>query len=173
MASAILTPVREYLSTSYRPDRDFIDGELKERNVGEQPHASIQGILTAIFHANRDAWQVRALPEQRVQVTPTRYRIPDICILRRSDPKDPIITTPPLLCIEVLSKDDTLTELQERVNDYSAMGVAHIWAIDPLLRIGYVASPRGFVRPEDGTLSVPNTGITVRLADLFTEMDEM
>ena len=51
MASATLIPVREYLNTSYRPDCDFLDGELKERNGGEQPHASIQAILPALFHA--------------------------------------------------------------------------------------------------------------------------
>ncbi len=94
-------------------------------------------------------WQIRALPEQRVQVTTTRYRIPDVCVLRRSDPKDPIIARPPLLCIEVLSRDDTVRELQERVNDYSAMGVPHVWAVDPLLRVGYVASPRVFIQPEE------------------------
>ena len=35
MPTATLTPVSEYLSTSYRPDREFIDGIISERNVGE------------------------------------------------------------------------------------------------------------------------------------------
>ena len=173
MASATLIPVLQYLNTSYRPDCDFVDGEVKERNVGEQPHASIQMILGAIFHAHRQEWEVRTLPEQRVQVTPTRYRVPDLCILRRSDAKEPIITRAPLLCIEVLSRDDTLKELQERVNDYSTMGVAHIWAIDPVLRVGYVASPRGFIQPEDGKLRIQGTPIVVDLADVFAELDAM
>jgi hypothetical protein len=34
MATAGVIPVSEYLRTTYRPDRDYIDGELKERNVG-------------------------------------------------------------------------------------------------------------------------------------------
>ena len=173
MASATLIPVLEYLNTTYRPDCDFVDGEVRERNAGEQPHSSIQIIVAAIFHAQRDAWQVRVLPEQRVQVTPTRYRIPDLCIVSRSDPKDPIILKAPLLCIEILSKDDSLRELQERVNDYSAMGVAHIWVIDPLLRIGYVAFARGFVQPESGTLQVEGTPIAVRLSEVVAELDEM
>jgi hypothetical protein len=33
MASAIQTPVSEYLQTSYRPDREYVDGELRERNA--------------------------------------------------------------------------------------------------------------------------------------------
>jgi len=27
--------VREYLTTSYRPDCDYVDGRIEERNVGE------------------------------------------------------------------------------------------------------------------------------------------
>ena len=172
MTGATLTPVTEYLSTTYRPDCDYLDGEVKERLVGEQPHAHTQIILAAIFREHRLAWQVRSLTEQRVQVSLTRYRIPDICVLRRSDPKDMVIAFAPLLCIEILSRADTLHALQERVNDYAAMGVAHIWAVDPWSRLAYYASPRGFMQPEDGVLSIAGTPIAIKLADLFAELDE-
>jgi hypothetical protein len=36
-----MVPLSEYLSTTYRPDCDFLEGELKERNMGEQPHARL------------------------------------------------------------------------------------------------------------------------------------
>ncbi|HEY0264213.1 MAG TPA: hypothetical protein VGC07_06800 [Granulicella sp.] len=49
MATATFIPVEEYLKATYRPDRDYIDGELQERNVGEQPHAHLQAILAGIF----------------------------------------------------------------------------------------------------------------------------
>ncbi len=39
MASTTQVPVSEYLKTSYRPDREYIDGELRERNVGKWEHA--------------------------------------------------------------------------------------------------------------------------------------
>ena len=172
MASAITLPVSEYLATTYRPDRDFLDGVLKERNMGEQPHALIQGILTALFHTHRHDWQIRVLPEQRVQISATHYRIPDICVLRSSDPKDPIVRFAPLLCIEILSKDDSLGELQDRVNDYAGLGVEHIWAIDPWTRRGWLASTQGFLQPGDSILRIPGTPIAVSLVDLFTELDE-
>ena len=35
MSSATVVSVAEYLSTSYRPDLDYVDGELQERNFGE------------------------------------------------------------------------------------------------------------------------------------------
>lgn len=172
MASAVLIPVREYLSTTYRPDVDYIDGELKERNVGEQPHALVQAILSGIFREQRKSWNVRPLPEQRVQISSTRYRIPDICVLRASDPKDDIITFAPLLCIEVLSADDRLREVQDRVEDYTSIGVGNVWVVDPWKRIGYHASARGFEQPEDGVLRVANTPIAVSLEELFREFDE-
>ena len=172
MATATLIPLSEYLRTTYRPDRDFLAGILQERNMGEQPHARIQIILGSIFNANRRAWQVRALTEQRIQTSADHFRIADVCILRSSDPKDPIIRFPPLLCIEILSKDDTLGELQLRVNDYAGLGVEHIWAVDPWKRLAYVASTRGFVQPDDNILRIPDTLIQIDLPTLFDELDE-
>ena len=172
MASATLIPVSEYLATTYRPDRDFLDGVLKERNMGEQPHAQLQMILGRIFGNHRHDWAVRVLGDQRVQITPERYRIPDVCVLRSSDPKDPVIRFVPLLCIEILSRGDSLSDLQERVDDYAGLGVQHIWAIDPWKRRGWLASTQGFLQPADGILRIPGTGITISLAELFAELDE-
>jgi Uma2 family endonuclease len=173
MASSTLIPVSEYLSATYRPDRDYIDGELRERNLGEQPHAHLQSIFSGIFREHRKEWFVRALTEQRVQISARRYRIADVCILRSSDPQDAIIRVAPLLCIEILSKGDSLSELQERVDDYQSMGIENIWAIDPWKRHGYIASTRGFEQPRDGILAIPDSPIRVSLAEAFAELDEI
>jgi hypothetical protein len=45
MSSAILVSVSEYLANSYRPDRDYVDGQLLERNVGEWDHSRPQALL--------------------------------------------------------------------------------------------------------------------------------
>jgi hypothetical protein len=65
MAATTLIPVSEYLSTTYRPDCDYIEGELQERNLGERPHSFLQTILVALFHANRSAWKIVAGTEIR------------------------------------------------------------------------------------------------------------
>jgi Uma2 family endonuclease len=41
----------------------------------------------------------------RVHVKPTRFRIPDICIVL-GDKYEKILTKPPFLCIEILSPED-------------------------------------------------------------------
>ncbi len=172
MASSVLIPVNEYLQTIYHPDRDYVDGELKERNMGEQPHASVQAILAGIFRDHRLDWNVRVLTELRVQTKPTRYRIPDVCVLHRSDPKDRIVTWAPLLCIEILSEEDRLQELQTKVDEFAAMGVQHIWIIDPWQRVGYIASTQGFIKLAQDTFSVAGTPIELSLTQIFAELDE-
>ena len=122
MASSTLIPVSEYLSTTYRPDCDYIEGELQERNLGERAHSFLQSILVAIFNANRHSWKIVAGTEIRVQVGVERYRVPDVGVMRRSDPVDPIVKTAPLICIEVLSPEDRLQRMQERIQPGSAEG---------------------------------------------------
>ena len=43
-----LVGVEEYLSTVYRPDCDYLDGVVVERNLGQFDHADLQGALSAI-----------------------------------------------------------------------------------------------------------------------------
>lgn len=170
MATAALIPVSEYLETTYRPDRDYLEGEVVERNMGERWHARLQNFFGFIFRLNEVTWQVVALQEQRVQVRPERFRIPDVCVVRNDDPDEQIVRSAPLICIEVLSKKDTLGDLQERVNDYAAMGVRNIWAVDPWKRLAYYCSTRGFQQPEDGYFRVEGTPIEVSITQVFAEL---
>ena len=172
MATASLIPVSEYLRSTYRPDRDYIDGELKERNMGERPHSLLQLIVGTIFMNNFDSWKVTAMTEQRVQIDSSRYRVPDICVVRASDPPDDIVVVPPLLCIEILSSEDRFSRLQERVNDFAGMGVKNIWVLDPWERVGYFASPRGFAQPGNGILRIEDTPIAIILGEVFAQLDK-
>ncbi len=167
MPSATLVSVSDYLGTSYRPDRDYVDGELQERNVGEWPHSRAQGRLYAFLFQREAQWGIRVVPEQRVQVTPTRFRIPDICALRASDPIQPILTQPPFLCIEILSRDDTVSQLNNRLTDYFRMGVCYAWVIDPLMRRAYVYTEGHMHEVLDGTLRTQDPELLVPLDEIF------
>jgi hypothetical protein len=39
--TTLLTPVEEYLSTTYTPDVDYLDGHLEERNAGTKAHGKM------------------------------------------------------------------------------------------------------------------------------------
>jgi hypothetical protein len=49
MATRTLVSVEEYLHSDYSPDREYVDGEVQERNLGEYDHASLQNILLFTF----------------------------------------------------------------------------------------------------------------------------
>ena len=56
MGTTALIPVEEYLETSYRPDREYRDGVLVERNVGDEYHANLQTLLTIYIGSRRKEW---------------------------------------------------------------------------------------------------------------------
>jgi Uma2 family endonuclease len=76
-----------------------------------------------------------------------------------------------LICIEILSKDDTLRSMQDRIDDYLSFGVPNIWMLDPVTRRAWVCS-RGVLREPDGrTLEVPSSPIRIPLDELFAELE--
>lgn len=153
-----LISVEEYLSTSYHPDREYLEGLLVERNVGEQYHSWMQALLIGAFFARRAPLAIMPLPAQRVQVKPERFRVPDVCVVRRDD-TDQIIQRPPVLCIEILAKDDSMSGVEDKVNDYLQFGVPTVWVIDPRTRRGFMYTPGG-IRTEalDAILRAANPG---------------
>ena len=169
MATATALSLEQYLDTSYRPDREYIDGELRERNVGKREHARLQALLTMWFGQNERAWSVMAYTEQRVRVSPTRVRIPDV-LLTTTDPQQEVFTEPPVLIVEILSPDDTYADTQERARDYRNMGVAMVWIIDPRSRTGRMCWAETW--QEAAILRVPGTAIYVDLAAVFAHMSE-
>lgn len=159
--------LEEYLSTSYRPDCDYIDGHLVERNVGEWDHARLQTAISAYLFSKRKELGISVVVEQRVQVKPNRFRIPDVCVVL-GEPNEQILTRPPFLCVEILSKDDRLNQMQARIDDYLAMGVPHVWLIDPATRRAYVATAaRGLHEVKAATLTTQDPAIELPLSELF------
>ena len=173
MATAAQIPVSEYLRTVYHPDCDYVDGEVQERNLGEEWHSSVQKVLAAIFFNQRMHWGLRSYTEQRVQVSGTRYRVPDICLVLASKPLRGIISEPPVLCVEILSPEDRFDRVLERVEDYIRMGVPHVWIIDPISREIWTVQANGGPVPLAGTeLTLPGTPVRIPVADIFAEIDE-
>ena len=173
MATPVLVPISEYLNTTYRPDRDYIDGEVRERNMGERPHATVQGLFVASFFNQRKLWRVLVLPEQRIQTSPTHYRVADVCVLSVSDANDTIVRQPPLLCIEIVSRDQKLADMTERVQDYLTMGVENIWIVDPQRREAWVGTRDGFKPPTGAVFSIERTPIRIAVAGVFAELDDL
>jgi Uma2 family endonuclease len=169
VSAAATVSLAEYLSTSYRPDCDYLEGIVVERNLGEFDHSRLQYLIAMALGMHEQELDAYVLPEQRVQVRATRFRIPDVCLIRRED-RAPIIRNPPLLCVEILSPEDTKRRTKERIDDYLAMGVPTVWLVDPKLRLGYVYSNSGRQSAVDGVLWADGLNLRIDLAPLFAQL---
>ena len=157
--------VSEYLNTSYRPDCDYIDGLLLEKNVGEWDHSRLLGLLTCYLCNREKQWGIIVFPTLRVRITETRFRVPDITVVAGGMPSGPIITEPPFLCIEILSHRDPHAEMRDRIQDYLSFGVRYVWLIDARTPRGQILSSAG-IRAARGVLTTENPDIRVVLNDL-------
>lgn len=156
--------VEEYLHTAYRPDVEYVDGEIQERNVGEIEHARLIMSVLEWFSQHRRDWDIEVLPDVRMQVSATRFRVPDICVCSASSTDQRIVTTPPLLVVEVLSPEDRIDRYHQRINDYRQMGILGIWVLDPETNRGWDCSSGNWM---EGTLfQLPNSPIYLDLNSL-------
>ena len=169
---ATLVSVEEYLSSSYDPDVDYVDGELEDRNVGELDHSDLQTELANYFRNRRREWGCHVFVEQRVQIRPNRYRIPDICVVLGSRPTDQILRTPPFLCIEILSPEDRMSRMQVKISDYLNFGVSSLWVIDPEARTAFIYDVSGMREVKDGLLTTSRADIVVPVGGVFSALDE-
>ena len=139
MAIATGVSLEEYLHTVYEPDCDYVDGVLEDRNVGKKNHGRTQVTVANRFMQEEKRLGIQVVTELRMQVSPSRVRIPDVAIVPADD-KDEVQVKPPLLCIEIKSPDDRLSRLLKIISEYLAFGVPMIWIIDPYNREAFVVT---------------------------------
>lgn len=168
MATQIRISVDDYLETSYRPDREYVDGEVRERNAGKWEHARLQWLLANWFATHESEWGVMGSTGQRLRIAPSRVRIPDLVVVT-AGPQPDVLQDPPLLVVEIVSPDDTYSDLEERVADYRKMAVGAIWTIDPRTRGGRMCLGDDWKSAR--RLEVPGTPIYVELDELFSYLD--
>jgi len=161
----------DYLQTTYRPDRDYVDGETEERNVGEKEHSIVQAFFIKWFGAFEQEWGLEAFPEIRMRVSPTRVRIADIAIDRLGIPYEAVLSRPPVAVIEILSPEDRVSRYQARLDDYRDMGVRHVWVIDPIRRQAYDCSAVSW-RPGD-EFTITGSEVRIPMAKLWEKLAEI
>lgn len=165
MATALVS-VEEYLNTNYEDgDREYVDGTIVETHVGDAFHAHVQLAFGSYLHTHYTGilWVGTAA---RVQVKPTRFRVPDVVAVLGSRPEHSIIASPPFIVVEVISPDDTVQELQQKVDDYLSFGIPHIWVLSPRSRRAWVYASEGSREVRD-VLRTSEPVIEVPLAEIF------
>jgi Uma2 family endonuclease len=157
--------VEEYLKTVYRPDRDYVDGVLEERNLGEWDHSSVQTQFVIFFSKFRETG-LRAVTELRMCVGENKFLVPDV-VVTLGKPDEQVLTKPPLLCIEILSRGDTVSQTNERVRDYLDFGVPVIWVVDPAEKALWIYRPSGMERAIGPSVKLDATSVEVPFSEIF------
>ena len=135
MAVAELLGAEQYLHSSFEHDAEFVEGGLVQRPAPAWEHASMQGFPIEELRVIGRRLGIFAVPEQRVQTRPDRFRVPDVCVVTEKPEGEfgrRIVTRPPYLCVEIYSPEDTAVETMEKVREYLQFGVAWVWVIDPV-----------------------------------------
>src|SRR5579862_5081572 len=164
MGTKTLMSVEEYLRTTFDgADREYLDGEVVERNMGNKSHGRIQGRLIRSLGAFEEATGLYVIPEVRHRVHETRYRIPDIAVFE-GEPEGEVPSTPPLIAVEILSPDDRIGYVIPKLEEYRQWGVRHIWIADPEDRKLFTYGETGL--HEVIELRLPEYEIVLTLADV-------
>jgi Uma2 family endonuclease len=158
--------VEEYLSTSYKPACDYLDGALRQKPMPTRKHSLLQWRLLQLI--NLGFPEFLALPELTVRMREGRYLVPDVVAQRRELVQDPYPTTAVHLCIEILSPDDRMSEMCGKCEECHAWGVNMAWIVDPETERAWEyrsgERPREVSRDE----SLTAEGISIPLSDVFS-----
>jgi Uma2 family endonuclease len=134
MATKSTVPVEDYLRMTFDgPEPEYLDGELLERHLGEDPHSAAQTNLTGILYNLKARLGIHPRTEMHLRITPNRYRIADIAVFLER-PTERIPCTPPLITIEIISREDRHKDIRDKCEEYRAWGVKHVWLVDPARR---------------------------------------
>jgi Uma2 family endonuclease len=168
MSTKVLIDVDEYLHTSYEgPDREYLDGEVVERNMGELPHGDVQTNLIYLFRQMRKQLGLRVVTEIRIQIHPRRYRVADIAVWTTDDIGTGIPTVPPFLVVEVLSPEDRMVRVLPKIQEYLSIGVQWVWIVDPQEQSALCYSQKNPAGAVCDVLRTENPDIEIPLAAAF------
>jgi Uma2 family endonuclease len=135
-----------------------------ERSLPDYLHSKTQRLLIVLLSALDKTFPVFVCPELRLQVRPGLYRIPDVTVFYPKEPQERVPAAPPFVAIEILSPDDRMADVRDKLAEYRAWGVAHVWLVDPHSKRMYTCDA---ALTEVPTLKIPELGIEVTPVDIF------
>lgn len=157
----------DYLRMTFEHDAEFVHGEIVERGMPDEIHSAIQFLILLRFGSLIESYSLYPRPEIRMQVAPEKYRIADVAIFAGSRPK-PVPDTPPLIVIEILSKDDRHSELIQKLDEYQQWGIPHLWVIDPMSKRFSLYTELGLQNVS--SLSLADYPLQLTPVDLFANL---
>ena len=167
-----LISVEEYLNTPYRPNVEYVDGEIQERNLGEIDHADRQTAVSTSPCNRQQEWKIRVVIASRCRL-PTRFRVPAVCVLAVDLAREQIIRDLPPLHRGAVPRD-RLNAMRKRVQDFLDMGAAEGSSIRRRARrtssMAILSDP--MTELQSGILRLVETPIEIAVEAAFAMLDE-
>ena len=139
MPTTQLVSLSEYLESARYKRFEYEAGVVTEKPMPNWKHGDLCAWITALIF--KFFPQYRAAPEVRSRLKEDRWRLPDIIVDARSRYGEVYAFTPPHLCIEILSEEDTPAKIFTKCRQYHDWGVLHCWIFDPEARIAWQFDP--------------------------------
>jgi Uma2 family endonuclease len=158
----------DYLRMTFEHDAEFVHGDIVERPMPDKTHARIQFLLTFQFGQVAQVQTLYPYTEFRLKVAPDIYRIPDLTVYAGSPPVEEVPSEPPLIVIEIVSKDERYSELTLKLEEYRQWGVPNIWVIDPHTR--RFASYNELGLQNVSSLNLTDYSFQLTPAELFSQL---
>jgi len=165
MASVTAVSVDEYLKTSYEPNCEYIDGILVRKPMPTSRHSKVQGWIIALIYSRFPGFWVGA--ELAVQVRHNKFLVPDVAVQDGSDVQEPYPIRPILLCVEVLSPDDSLNQTIAKCGTYHEWGTLDTWIIDPVAQRAWQYTKGSAPEEIEQSGELRAGAIHLPLADIF------
>lgn len=157
--------VEEYFRTSFPDlDREFRDGQIVERTLPDKLHSRTQVLIAFFFENLRKKLSVFAYTELRLKLREGLVLIPDVCVYWPDRPASRFPDVPPLVAVEVLSTDDRIAKVRDKLEEFRVWGVKHAWLVDPHSRRMYTCGG-GF--SEVATLRVEEIDVELTAGNIF------
>jgi Uma2 family endonuclease len=159
---------------------ELVGGQLVEKSMSPLANASAGLVTFELLKWCKTGRGGTVLPEQTIQCFPADaelVRRPDVAYfgLEGSARVEETghVTVPPDLAVEVISPNDTIDELEEKIVEYFAAGVKMVWAVHPKfrwVRIHRPGVPLSELREADTLTAEPVLpGFSVAVRDLLPQ----
>jgi Uma2 family endonuclease len=161
---AVAISMEEYLRTSYEYDAEWVDGAVVERALPNYSHTRAERWIVHRLADTQAQAKLFASPNLRVRVAERCWRIPDISIFADREP-DEAYPSNLFAAIEILSPGDAMAEVYDKLSEYAAMGIPHIFVVDPAHRLLLKYESRSLI--DVTAIEFPERGFRMTVDEIF------
>jgi len=119
-ARTVISP-EEYLSMSFgEREPEYVRGELIYKPMPDRIHGHIQLLLGSLLLGELRPHGYDVVTETRSRLAYDNFRLPDIAVFGPEQPFKVLPTQPPLVAVEIISKDERHSEILQKLDEYRA-----------------------------------------------------